>query len=129
MFFFSMIQDGPRGLEGIAEPVDEEVEDVASYGIDWVDAEDPALMQHLLNNNPHDWDEDNPFAPGPTQLSHVPCDPPDCPFSQDEIQQLDEELGRRVNTASRSMEIRRLVWIEAFSLCAHLYQARQNVVL
>ncbi|KAJ7790254.1 hypothetical protein B0H14DRAFT_2396589 [Mycena olivaceomarginata] len=48
MYLFSMLQDGPRGLEYRAEPVDEVVEDPSTYGIDWTVADNPALMAHLL---------------------------------------------------------------------------------
>jgi hypothetical protein len=42
MYLFSMLQDGPRGLEYRAEPVDEVVEDPSTYGIDWTVADDVA---------------------------------------------------------------------------------------
>jgi hypothetical protein len=121
MYLFSMLQDGPRGLEYRAELVNEVVEDPSTYGIDWTVADDPALMAHLLEQNPQDWANHNPFAPGPNELSHVPCDAPNSPFSVEQIQALDTQLAAEVDTRSRSMHVRRLVWTKAMELCAQFY--------
>lgn len=123
IFFFSMIQDGPRGIitqDGVPQPADE-VDDLASYGIDWEVADDAVLMQHLLENNPQDWDDDNPFSLGPTKLSEVVCDPPNCPFSEEQVEYLGQELSGRVDIDSRNMQVRRLVWVDALALCTQLY--------
>ncbi|KAJ7725540.1 hypothetical protein B0H16DRAFT_1332645, partial [Mycena metata] len=88
MYIFSMLQDGPRGLE-YTEPADKTVDDPTTHGIDWNVADDPALMAHLLDENPQDWATQNPFAPGHDTLSHVPCDAPDSPFDAEEITALD----------------------------------------
>ncbi|KAJ6544441.1 hypothetical protein B0H19DRAFT_956749 [Mycena capillaripes] len=121
MYMFSMLQDGPRGLEYRADTPSEVVDDPSTYGIDWTVADDPALMTHLLNENPQDWDSHNPFAPGPDTLSHVPCDAPDSPFTAEQILALDTQLAAEVDTASRNIQIRRLVWIKAMQLCNQLY--------
>jgi hypothetical protein len=79
-----MVQDGPRDIQQLlSEPEDEEVEDTATYGIDWEVADDLVLMSHLLEENPQEWDDLNPFAAGPNTgtLSHVECEPPGSPFS------------------------------------------------
>ncbi|KAJ6459367.1 hypothetical protein C8R47DRAFT_987469 [Mycena vitilis] len=121
IFLFSMLQDGPRGLEHRREPADEPVADPHTYGIDWDVANDPALMAHLLEQNPQDWESRNPFAPGVEALSHVPCDAPDCPLSPEEVQHLDHRLAAEVDLHSRSMHVRRLVWITAMQICSELY--------
>lgn len=41
MFYFGMIEHGVRGFSECQEPVDEQIDDPTSYGIDWND----------LNNN------------------------------------------------------------------------------
>ncbi|KAJ7786871.1 hypothetical protein B0H14DRAFT_3095541 [Mycena olivaceomarginata] len=104
MYLFSMLQDGPRSPEYRAEPVDEVVEDPSTYGIDWTD-----------------WANHNPFAPGPNELSHVPCDAPESPFSVEQIQVLNTQLAAEVNSWSRSMHVCRLVWTKAMELCAQFY--------
>lgn len=121
MFLFSLLQDGPRGIHTQLNPPEDHVENIAAYGIDWDVASDPALMDHLLQNNPHDLVNANPFdATGPARLSDVPCEPPNCPFTEAQVEWLDDTLTQRVNMQSRNMDIRRVVWIEALSLCAYL---------
>ncbi|KAJ7247565.1 hypothetical protein C8J57DRAFT_1080766 [Mycena rebaudengoi] len=120
IFLFSMLQDGPRGIQHVLDAASDNVEDVASYGVDWEVADEPDLMRHLLDENPQDWENENPFYAGPTELSDVPCEPPNCPFTPAQVAWLDATLRERVDMTSRSMEIRRLVWREAFQLCTYL---------
>lgn len=122
IFTFSQLQDGPRGLEQLVEPVDEEVEDPNTYGIDWDVANDATLMTHLLTENPQEWEERNPFAPGLDDLSHVPCDAPGCPFTLEQVRYLDERLSAAVDIHSRNMNVRRLVWRAAMGICSELYE-------
>ncbi|KAJ6462980.1 hypothetical protein C8R45DRAFT_911879 [Mycena sanguinolenta] len=122
IFFFSMYQDGPRGLEYRRDPVDEHVEDPNTYGIDWDVANDPTLMNHLLAENPQDWADSSPFAPGLASLSHVPCEPPHCPFTPAQVDELDRQVAAVVNVHSRSMHVRRLVWTAAFCIANEMYQ-------
>ena len=123
IFLFSMLQDGPRGIQQLLATPEEEVADPASYGIDWEVADNPVLMQHLLHHNPQDWDDDSPFHVGPTTLSEVKCEPPNCPLSDEEVEHLRRELGAngQVDLRSRSMLHRRLVWIEALAVCHELF--------
>jgi hypothetical protein len=119
MFFFSMVQDGLRGVSGL-EPVDEEVDDIASYGIDWEVADDPLYVDHLMTHNPHER-PDNPFAVGPATLSDVPCEPPECPLSQDAVRAMDAALRATPYAYSRDMGVRTLLWEAALEICTHLY--------
>ncbi|KAJ7132907.1 hypothetical protein C8R43DRAFT_1089805 [Mycena crocata] len=122
MFLFSMVHDGPRGPERVLDPPDENVGDPSTYGIDWDVVDDPALMCHHLMQNPQEWDDCNPFAPGVQELSNVPCEPPNCPFSPEEVLYIDQALAAVVDTHSRSMHVRRLIWKEAFRICNEFYQ-------
>ncbi len=128
-----MLQDGPHGLGGTAvqlQPaVDEEVPDVSTYGIDWAVAGNPSFMNHLLQNNPQDHPEGNPFAVRLAKLSDVPCEPPGCPFTIEQVRWLDDELVSQSNTVSRNMEVQRLVWTEALRLCAFLTSSHTNLHL
>ncbi|KAF7341677.1 hypothetical protein MSAN_02066000 [Mycena sanguinolenta] len=103
IFLFSMIQDGPRGLERFIDPPDEPVEDPSTYGIDWDVIDNPSLMRHHLMQNPQEWEDRNPFAPGIQDLSDVPCEPPQSVLSAEQIRYLDESLAAAVDTTSRSM--------------------------
>ncbi|KAJ7290934.1 hypothetical protein C8J57DRAFT_1429656 [Mycena rebaudengoi] len=122
MFLFSMVQDGPRGIQHLTEPVSDEVEDPNTYGIDWDEADNSQMMDHLLGENPHEWEDNNPFSAAPGTLSHVPCDPPNCPFTPEQVAYLDHRLAAAVDVTSRNMAVRRLVWKEAFVICNELYQ-------
>ncbi|KAK0231670.1 hypothetical protein EDD85DRAFT_775230 [Armillaria nabsnona] len=115
MFVTSMILDGPRGI-------DEYVEDPDSYGIDWEVVDSTRIREHLLLHNPGEWDGNNPFGRAPPQVSHVPCDPPNCPLTAESLEILGDVLSQRVDVTSRRMEVRRLVWQEAMSLCEYLLQ-------
>ena len=120
MFFFSMIEDGPRGFAR-PEEVEEDVGDLAGYGIDWEVAADPRLMTHLLDNNPHDWEHENPFHTGPNRLSDVPCEAPNCPLTAAQLEDLDHQLPMRVDIHTRSMTLRRVVWRHAVEICSNMF--------
>lgn len=122
MFTFSLLQDGPRGVAGVLEPADEEVENTDEYGIDWDAAADERLMAHLQEHNPQDSPEGNPFSNAPATAAHVECQPPDCPFSVDQVRWLDATLQTQVDVTSCAMQTRRQVWVEALELCYHLYE-------
>ncbi|KDR65367.1 hypothetical protein GALMADRAFT_81954 [Galerina marginata CBS 339.88] len=125
MFMFSMVQDGPRGIRHlIQEPEDEAVDNPALYGIDWEEAADPTIIAHLLEREPDTWEDGNPFAANaaPPRVSHVPCEAPNCPFPQNIVQILDDNLSTRVNLASSDMDMRRLVWLEACNISSALYE-------
>ena len=120
-----MVQDGPQGIQQLLnEPVDEEVDDPATYGIDWEVADDFTLMNHLLQENPQEWEEDNPFSLVPTSglLSHVECEPQGSPFSPEQITHMDHLLQQSgIDLHSRSMNIQRLVWTEALEICRRMH--------
>ncbi|KAJ7688145.1 hypothetical protein B0H17DRAFT_938681, partial [Mycena rosella] len=83
----------------------------------WQVTDEPRLLHHLLRENPQDWEHENPFHAPPSELSDVPCEPPNCPFIAEQVALLDTTLQGRVDVRSRNMVIRRLVWQEAFSIC------------
>ncbi|KAF7972873.1 hypothetical protein HWV62_7994 [Athelia sp. TMB] len=122
MFFFSTVQDGPRGLQ----PHDDIEIDPNSYGVDWEVADDPTFMNHLIDQNPQEWAEGNPFARGPEHHAHVPCEPPNCPFTVQQVNWIDETLAGLVDIGTQDMVVRRLVWVRAFELCVDLWN--DNVV-
>ncbi|KAJ6471555.1 hypothetical protein C8R45DRAFT_836503, partial [Mycena sanguinolenta] len=123
IYLFSMLQDGPRGLEYRSDAPGEDIEDPSVYGIDWDVADDSVLMTHLLDQNPQDWADHNPFAPGLETLSHVPCDSPDTPvnFTVEHIAALDAQLTVAFDMTSRNMHIHRLVWVRAMEICNEFY--------
>jgi hypothetical protein len=121
IFLFSMIQDGPRGIQRLLTALDEDVDDLSAYGVDWEDMEDAVVMNHLLDQNPQDWDDENPFTTAPSSLSEVICEPPNCPFTSAQVDYLDRQLALRVDVGSRNMNTRRLVWLRALELCHEIF--------
>ncbi len=122
LFFCSMVQDGLRGVSGL-NPVDEEIaeEDLAGYGIDWEVASNPTYMRHLLDHNPEAGAVANPFEIGPSTLSDVPCEPPNCPFTPAQVQSLDAHLLDTGHLDSRNMQIRCLIWQTALTFCSNVF--------
>lgn len=123
MFLISMVSDGPRGIRQVqSHATDEDVGDLASYGIDWQVAHDHRLMTHLLDNNLQEWEEENPFVGQPLTYSDVPCEPPNCPLSDEQVRLLDSALLERVDLMSRNMTVRRLIWQEGLQICTFLME-------
>ena len=116
-----MIEDGPRGLNGLRQDGDGDqdgVEDITLYGVDWDDMDNEVLMDHHHEHNPIQLD--NPFSTAPTTLSEVICTPPDCPLLAESIVQLNHRLVQLANVDSRSMLVRRTIWREALHICSQI---------
>ncbi|KAK7050085.1 hypothetical protein R3P38DRAFT_2504292 [Favolaschia claudopus] len=108
LFLFGMLREGPRGISSfLAAPQEEEIEDLNDYGVDWEVNNEPELVAHLLENNPHERveGETDPFASSttPANLSEVLCEPPNCPFTPAQLQVLDSRLSAQVDLFSRNM--------------------------
>ncbi|KAL0564160.1 hypothetical protein V5O48_017893 [Marasmius crinis-equi] len=82
LFLFSQVRDGPHGISLQPTPPEEDVQDLASYGIDWEDMNDRTLYDHHLKSEEHEESlvTHNDLAV-PANLNHVPCEPPNCPFT------------------------------------------------
>ncbi|KAJ6579872.1 hypothetical protein B0H10DRAFT_2341862 [Mycena sp. CBHHK59/15] len=104
-----------RSPRNLFTPEEEEIEDINEYGVDWEVTNEPELIAHLLENNPHERTPSNP-------LSHQPvlCEPPDCPFTQ--LQLHDEHLSTSVDLFSRNMNVRRVVWVRALDIARRIQQ-------
>jgi hypothetical protein len=125
MFFFSMLEDGPRGVMRTREPIHDEVNDPSTYGIDWDAIQDTDLMGHFLEENPRDFVANNPFHHNmPTELSNVTVEDPNCPMTVEELQILGFAMERLGNTMSRRMEDRKQAWAVGLQCCAELYALR-----
>ena len=125
MYFFSMLEDGPRGLGGSSSQAGEaeqegfeDGEDLTTFGIDWEDMDNEVLMEHHHRHN--SLQADNPFSTTPSTLSEVICVPPDCPLSDEGIRQLDYYLSQNTNSNSHSILIRRNIWVEAIRICTQI---------
>ena len=122
MFFFGMMQNGPRGIHSLD---DEPVEDIQSYGIDWEDYDnDHILDHHRQANNDNDQDE-NPFmSHQPERMTGVDVDEPGCPLTEEQINYINSELNNLPYIHLRTMDSYRLVWISALRICEHFFLIR-----
>lgn len=123
MFFFGMIQNGPRGLSlDNQPPPDEHIEDLAHYGVDWEDIDNANILEHHQRFNPGDLDSSNhPFnTHTPEQLSHVEIPAVSCPFDDETLEQFDTQISSLPFFLSRNMTSRHNLWIHALALCHEL---------
>lgn len=121
MYFFGMIQNGPRGLH----MADEELDDIQGYGIDWEDYDDDRIFNHHNHANIPDNQGDNPFSttthrPSAETLTRVDVVPPGCPLTADQIVFLDSQLELLPYFDDQGMDMRRLLWISALNICDYL---------
>jgi hypothetical protein len=121
MFFFGMIQNGPRGIHAAADE-EEEIDDIESYGIDWEDYDNDNILHHHRQANHTDNPDDNPFMTNrPETMTQVNVDAPGCPLTEEQISFLDLELGSLPYIHSHSMDSYRLFWISALHICVHIF--------
>lgn len=121
-----MFEDGPRGLNGPRQSEGDQDEpdesegtgDISLYGVDWQAMEDEALMEHHYQHNPTQGE--NPFSTAPATLSEVKCTPPNCPLPAESVIQLDRHLVQFLDTSSRSMLVRRTIWLQAIYTCSQI---------
>jgi len=127
MFFFGMIEQGPRGLALAEEDIADE--DIAGYGIDWEALDDRQIREHHDEaNTPETGLEadddvvDNPFDRHvPEHLAVVEVEEPNCPLSIEQVDFLDAQLVHNDWWKSRSVESYRLRWITALQICRNMY--------
>ncbi|KIY46348.1 hypothetical protein FISHEDRAFT_47409, partial [Fistulina hepatica ATCC 64428] len=122
-FFFTAIQLGifdPQN--GIVTAVSmEEVDDLATYGIDWEDLADDEILRHHILHNPqgedvYDNEEEASAAFAhtnrPLHMANVEVPAFDTPFTmQEQVDAFNEEVNAIQERLSRDMEDRRMVWI------------------
>jgi hypothetical protein len=123
MFFFGMLERGPRGvvLDDVA------ADDLAGYGVDWGALDDTQIRAHHDEANDFGLDleddvADNPsFSHGPDKLSHVVVEVPNCPMTDEQVDFLDSEVSQHEFFKSRTVEAYRLCWITALQLCRQIF--------
>jgi hypothetical protein len=132
MFFFGLIEDGPRGLEMAADgEIDDEDDDIADddiagYGIDWEDLADAHIRAHHDAAN-HAVEEVDGVADdrvdeavavhAPANLAEVVVDEPDCPLTREQVAYLDAQLEMQSLWDSRTLQGYRLRWSAGFDVC------------
>ncbi|KAJ6546384.1 hypothetical protein DFH09DRAFT_1248985 [Mycena vulgaris] len=119
MFFFGMIEN--EVLD------DDDIDDLNAYGVDWEDLNNTDIMAHHTASNADQElsmaDIENPFSnDGPHTSLHVEVLEPLCPFSEDQVDRLNQPLALSQHSLSRNMNSRRAVWIEVLDFCRNLYE-------
>jgi hypothetical protein len=126
MFFFGMLEHGPRGV-GLEDDV--AGGDLAGYGVDWAALDDAQIRAHHDNANGigplADFEDDvadHPFfSHGPDKLSHVVVEVPNCPMTDEQVDFLDSELSQHEFSKSRTVDSYRLCWVTALQLCRQIF--------
>jgi hypothetical protein len=126
MFTAGILQRGARGLELRPQPnMQEVVDDPHQYGVDWAVHRSTRLMHHLHENNPNEHDTTGSFRL-PEHMARVECEPPNCPFTPQEMVVFRSQLADRIadQVHRRDMATRRLVWCHAFAIAFDLRHRR-----
>jgi hypothetical protein len=124
MFVFGMIEEGPRGLLNLKEPVDESVDDLSSYGVDWDAIDNRRIIEHHNQQNGLDILGRNPFVTHrPDRLVEVLVPEANCPLTPNELHWLDEQLGALPYFQNESMDARRLLWVAALDICRRMFES------
>lgn len=116
LFIQSNITDGVRGLPpaGTANPAtSSEHGDYTSHGIDLGVQE---VSNQVAHENHRDGDNANPPHSHPDWINEVVVEPPYCPLTDDQVDELRLELAASVDLESTDMNIRRIVWAIALQL-------------
>lgn len=123
MFVFGLLEQGSRGLGDLIRQQEEEIEDFATFGVDWEAQDIPAIIRHHQGNNPQDWEHENPFATftAPATTNDVVVEPPNAPLTEEQIAELDTRLALVADVESRQMSARKLVWKEALAICSDFF--------
>ncbi|TFK87728.1 hypothetical protein K466DRAFT_469880, partial [Polyporus arcularius HHB13444] len=118
LFLFGVAEHGARGLSHVVQPpLEEPIDDIVNYGVDWDVLQDPVLMRHHRENNREAANADAVNLDIPTRLSDVTCDPPRCPISVEAVTILNQHLSYHFDLSSRDMVLRRQLWRSALAIC------------
>lgn len=115
-----MIQQGQRG---VFENVDE------GFGIDWTDIDNPSIRQHHdTHNSPEPHIDPNPFvASAPEEMTHVHIPDIRCPFTDEQIMELDTRLAELPCRHEKNMMARKELWINSLSISQMIWQDSQQL--
>lgn len=108
LFVFSIIEDGARGMVR-----HEDVVDPGTYGVDWEAFENTAIRTHLSQSA---LEEEETIKDALDEEYEIP----NCPFTDDMVDELEDRLNGLVNLSTRNMTVRRLVWDVALNTCHSL---------
>lgn len=133
MFFFGVIQEGLRGPNGIVDAagaflrLEEEIDNLLHYGVDWHDMANVDLLHHHNQHNPHEMDSlEHDSTRQPPHLSLIEIPTFQCPFDTDEqLQTFSDALISLPEYDSRDMEHRNSLWMQALDLMTTILPSSQ----
>lgn len=126
MFFFSVVQNGLRGPDSHIRPMVEDIQDLATYGVDWEDLENRHLLGHHNQHNPQAAENFPEGSNLPARLSTVEVPEFDCPLSVEEARLFNNALPQLSEFGQRDMASRRSLWIEALGILNHIMWLSQD---
>ncbi|KAH7917752.1 hypothetical protein BV22DRAFT_1076641 [Leucogyrophana mollusca] len=119
MFLQGMVEHGQRA---VVVAVDEDIGDIAEYGVDWNDIDNHNVRNHHDTFNPQDDHLSNPFVSNqPDRLSHVDIPNARCPLSPEQVEVFDTHLQTLPYRGQPDMESRRLLWIEGLDMVTRMW--------
>jgi hypothetical protein len=119
MYLHGMIQHGVRGIMPEEDP-----EDVEAYGIDWGALDEMGNYAAAGHDNGRAGNENlNPFLINhPSNLSHIDLSDPRCPFDENQIQQLSEQISLLPHYQVLDMHSQRLLWIDSLHIATDILE-------
>ena len=95
---------------------DENIGDVEEFGVDWEGLDDEELIRELQERG------ENPFDDyAPDTLNEVPCEPPHCPLTRDQVDALDTFLRTEFNMETNNVHVKTGMWTRALTWCRDLF--------
>ncbi|PBK71139.1 hypothetical protein ARMSODRAFT_987664 [Armillaria solidipes] len=107
---------------GVFENVDE------GFSIDWTDIDNPSIRQHHdTHSSPEPHIDPNPFvASTPEEMTHVHIPDICCPFTDEQIMELDTHLAELPCRHEKNMMARKELWINLLSISQMIWQDSQQ---
>jgi hypothetical protein len=116
MYLYGMVQNGVRGVM-----LEEDPEDVEAYGIDWEALDE--VNDHSRHDNDSGSDNLNPFLINhPSNLSHIDLSDPRCPFDENQVRQLSDQISVLPHYQMLDMHSKRLLWIDSLHIATDILQ-------
>lgn len=110
-----LVTQGVRGGFAPVAPQDPDLQDddAAAYGVDWDDLDTRDIYAHFRENNGSAEEGADPFvANQPEHLAHVEIPDVHCPFTMEQVTQLDAYLEVLPNRHTPDFNHRTVIWRE-----------------
>ncbi|KAE9390784.1 hypothetical protein BT96DRAFT_959701 [Gymnopus androsaceus JB14] len=116
---------GPEGVvdaSGTLQRLEEEIENIMTYGVDWRDLADPVLLRHHNQHNPDELESLGPHnSQQPPHLSSVEIPTFECPFeTEEQLEIFTDALLLMPEYSSCDMQDRKSLWMQALDLLLNI---------